>query len=290
MGVTRTAGSRSRNRYRAAVWAALIVALAACTSDPTPTDAPAADLPSPTPFQRTFGPVFPAVPPTGPRSRIEGVLPSRDRRSILVAFTGGKAYDPRDPCSGDYEAWAGGTAATLELQVSGVIHPEQVKLGPNTGCTMEGYSYRFSVLLPGPFLGAEVRDRESGPLWVPPPERVAELVPVPAGWQQGYLSAYPESRELCRMYMPRADGGVAPVERNLTLCQVFGAAADRPVEVPVGRATIRGQDVPVGRAGDIGYLVSWRLGADGMSLISYDAGLTLEAFIAMANAVAIPGP
>ncbi len=103
------------------------------------------------------------------------------------------------------------------------------------------------------------------------------------------LSASAESRELCRTYTPPDSGGDAPAERNLSLCQVFGHAADRPVEVPVGRVVIQGQDVQVGRNGDIGYLASWRMGADGMSLISYDAELTLDAFVAIANGVALPG-
>lgn len=266
--------------------AAAVLLLAAGCAGPTPS------IPSQPPtslYQRTFGPAFPAGPPVEPPVRLEGAFLARDLNTVWVTFVGAGAYDARNACSEDYQAWAGLEAGALVVQVSSLEHADRATAQPGSSCTAEGYSYVFEIRLPAPFLGGEVRDRASGRLWIPPPRGIAELHAVPADWRLTMFTTTATPNELGRTYEPPdVDGGRD--DRYLYLGQVFGGLPGHEVDAPVARITIHGSDVPVARNGDIGYLVNWQLGPDGMSLISYDANMTLDQFAAIANAVAVPAP
>ena len=141
--------------------------------------------------------------------------------------------------------------------------------------------------MPTPFAGSTVRDVASGPLWIAPPDRVVELAPVPSGWRLTSIVTSAGTREIDREYRPGPDAP-GDEDRYLYLGQVLGGPSSHAVDVAVATRSIRGQEVSIGRNGDVGYLANWRLGADTLTLITYDATLTVGAFVAMANAVAVP--
>ena len=281
-----------------------VVVLAACSAAPmertpaSPGASPSANGASvgpdatAQPNHRAYGPDFPGKPPGGALVQISGAFLSHDRRTLTIDFTGGPPYTRSNPCASDYEGWAGIEGDELVVQVDTILHRDHETLAPNVGCTMEGYGYIFELHLPLPFMGTKVRDRASGPIWVAPPARMAELAHVPAGWTlfQVYSSgaAGSEAHELARGYGPGP--GPGNTGQFLFLAQVFDGPVDREIDSPLTTAVVHGQAVPVGRNGDAGYMVNWVDGTDGLTLSSYDPALTLDAFIAIANGVAIPGP
>lgn len=234
----------------------VVVAIAAVLAGCSPAPEPVATSPdfASTAFRRSFGPDFPPLPPLPPGARIDGAVLSRDRTSVSISFIGGQAYDRANPCSEDYGAWAGAAGDTLELEILAVEHPDQVLLGPNVGCTAEGYSYLFRILFPAPFLGTNVKDRPTGPIWVAPPEQVAEP-PIPPGWMLTAVHSSEGTHQVGRDYGP-GPGAPGDADRYLALYQVFDGPPAHDLDAPVARASIRGQDVPVGRNGDTGFMVT----------------------------------
>ena len=268
---------------------ALVIAavLTGCSPAPEPI-APASDGVA-SAFQRTFGPAFPPQPPGPPGGSIDGVVLARDRRSVDLSFIGGQAYERSNACSEEYGAWAGVAGDTLELEVMRIEHPEQPPLAPNMACTAEGHGYVFRILLPAPFLGTKVRDRPTGPIWIAPPERVAEPGLLPEGWNLTSVTGEPSLHELGRMWQPRPEVPGAR-GRFSGLYQAFGGATSNQVHQPIATRTIHGQDVPIGRNGDDGFAAGWTLGPDHVWFTVIDPAVSLDAFVAMANAVAIPAP
>jgi hypothetical protein len=175
---------------------------------------------------------------------------------------------------------------TLEVQVVNIEHPDHAPAVQGVVCTAEGYSYLFTLMLAAPFAGRTVQDRASGPLWMPPSDRVAELPSIPAGWR--LTSVNTSGEVLWRDWRPGPDAPGA-ADRDLALFQAFNGPPLHTIDAPVATASIRGQDVPIGRNGEAGYMVSWMLETDGMSLLTSASELTLDDFVAMANAVAVPG-
>lgn len=263
----------------------LVSSLAACAA-PAPSEAPS-DAP-PAPFQRTFGPVFAPAAPIAGRMRIDGAVLARDRRSIVISFIGGKAYKATDPCSTDYEGWAGIDGDRLAVVVATVAHPEQLRGGEGTACSMEGNSYLFTLGLPEPFRGRTVTDLTSGPLWIPPPDAVAELTIMPPDWQLMAVTSERTIAELGRTYQPRA-GAPGDRGRFLALHQAFRGPASNVVDAPIARGLIHGKDVPIGRNG-VGFAAAWASGSTHFWFTVEDAAVTLDGFIAMANGVEVPAP
>lgn len=243
---------------------------------------------APSPFQRVFGPGFGPIAPAADRVRIDGAVLARDRRSLAVSFVGGKAYKQTDPCSVDYEAWAGLDGGTLEVAVAEVAHPEQVRGGWNVYCTSEGYAYLFTIVLAAPFQGREVTDLASGPLWVPPPEALAEVSTLPPDWILTSMFSEQSTAELSRTYQPRP-GTAGDAGRYIALHQALDGPTSNVVDAPIGEATIHGSVVPIGRNGS-GFAATWRGGGDGFWFTVVDPAVTIDGFVAMANGVQVPGP
>jgi hypothetical protein len=264
----------------------LLCSLAACAT-PVEPSGPASDA-APLPLQRTFGPAFAPAPPIADRVRIFGALLARDRRSITVSFIGGKPYRASDSCSTDYEGWAGVDGDTLAVVVAKVAHPEQVQGGEGAVCSSGGHGYLFTLLLPAAFPGRTVTDLTSGPLWVPPPDAVAELTVGAADWQLTGVTAEPTLAELSRMYQPRP-GVPGDPGRFIALHQAFRGPASNVVDAPVARGVIHGKDVPIGRNG-VGFAAAWASGSNHFWFTVEDAAVTLDDFIAMANGVQVPAP
>jgi hypothetical protein len=272
---------------RRLVWAAtLIVGLGGCSAD-ADVVSPAFE-PSTSPFQRVFGPAFAPIPPVGEAMRLDGALLARDRRSLVVSFIGGKAYTSTDPCSQDYEAWARLDGDTLDVTVAKLDHPKQAGANEGVVCTMEGYSYVFRILLEPPFAGSKVTAGGSGPMWMPPPDAVAE-VPLGPGWQLTALMSEPSINALHRTYQP-VPAPTAGADRFMALHQAFGEPTANVIDEPIGNATIHGSVVPVGRNGEDGFAAAWIVGANHFWFTVSDPSLTLDAFVALANGVEVPRP
>lgn len=263
-----------------------LAGLAGCGAPVDDSDPPSVAPPSP--FQRVFGPAFRPVPPAAGRLTIDGVVLARDRRSIVVSFIGGKAYKQTDPCSVDDEAWAGLDGDTLAVTVAKVAHSEQARGDGNVLCTMEGHGYLFTIALPAAFLGREVIDLASGPLWIPPPETVAELTTLPPDWVLTSVNSEESIAELSRTYQPlsRVPGDPG---RFIALHQAFSGPTSNVVDAPIANGTIHGSLVPIGRNGD-GFAASWVAGSDSFWFTVVDPAVDLDAFVGMANRVQISAP
>jgi hypothetical protein len=248
---------------------------------------------SPKPREQRFEPPYPSARPVGELVRIQGPgLLSSDRRELTVQFIGGFGYRPGDPCSDDYTGWAEIENGVLEVAIVIIHHPDQATLAPDTACLAEGFSYLFHFDLASPFDGPTVRDLASGELWVPPPERVAFPSLLPAGWEaidlRGSNFGDPGAHELYRTFLPPLTLA-APPRPFMTLVQTFGAASDRAEGTVVSKVLVHGNDVDLFRGPEPGELtVIWLLGGDGMTLQAFDQAMTIDQFVAIANAVRAP--
>ena len=74
------------------------------------------------------------------------------------------------------------------------------------------------------------------------------------------------------------------------LVQVFGGPANPSGGEVLATVEIHGQPAEVHAEGEAGMAVTWENGDDGISLIAYDTGPSLEPFVAMANEVSVPLP
>ena len=135
-------------------------AVSACgTSTPAPTAGPAAER---EPLEQTFGPAYPARAPAGNPRRFDRATISSDRGTLTVEFVGGPGYLASDKCSTDYEPWLAVVGDELDVVIVQVAHPEQATIGPNEGCTAEGYGWTFHLRLAAPFMGTKVKDLDIG--------------------------------------------------------------------------------------------------------------------------------
>jgi hypothetical protein len=117
------------------------------------------------PFEQTFGPVYPDQPPVGTAVRIDTATLDEARRTLTITFVGSKGYLASDPCSQDYEPWLAPRGGQLYLKVVSVDRVGDAQLGPNEGCTMEGYGHTYHLRLVGPFAGTRVTDLASGQIF-----------------------------------------------------------------------------------------------------------------------------
>lgn len=211
---------------------------------------------------------------------------------MFVGFIGGPLYSANDPCSEDYVGWAHLAVDRLEVGAWTVPHPERPPIVDQPGqpiiaCPAVGYPYLFELRLPAPFVGSDIRDMHSGALWIAPANRVADLARLPDGYRLTSLTVEPTIHELAREYRAQA-GEVGGDDRYLYLTQVFDGPSNHRIDA-AGTVSIHEIDLPFGTNG-AGFIVSWPLGRDTLTLITDDAEITLERFAAMANAVAIRGP
>lgn len=250
---------------------------------------------SPKPQEQRFEPPYPSSRPAGQLVRIFGPgLLSLDRRELTVQFVGGVGYSAAEPCSDDYTGWTGLEDGVLEVAIVIVQHPDHATLPPGGACTLEGYRYLFHFDLGAPFEGSSIRDLGSGELWIPPPERVAAPQLLPVGWEPvdfgGSNFVDPAPHEIYRMFMPPLALVAAP-RPFLTLIQTFGAASDRAEGTAVAKVRIHGAQVDLLRGPEPGEMTAiWMQDGDGLALQALDPDLTVDQFVAIANAVDVPAP
>ncbi len=264
----------------------LAVVAAACSTAP----GAASPGPSPQPYERTFGPDYPAEPPAGQRTRVDDATISVDGRTLTLAFIGGGAYTPEDFCSTDYAPWVAPDGPDLEVAVVLVSHPDQATVPPNSACGTAGHGYTFHLLLPAPFAGSTVHDRSGGTLWVRPPSGLVEPQALPSGWQLHWSNDEPAAEPplWVRVYAPAA----SPVARSnagpgqLDLYQAFGAATQigggperRVVQIGGSPGVLLREPA----SGEL--LLQWMVGPDGVALVGNEADMTLDQLLAIAIAM-----
>jgi hypothetical protein len=249
---------------------------------------------TPVPRQESFGPHFAAEVPEGPFQSINaGAFLSADRRVLTIGFIGGRPYTPEDWCAEDYTAWASIRGNALLLAVTTVDHPEQVPMPPNGACTMEGYDYVLTILLPAPFIGDTVRDLGSGELWIPPPDRVPDTSTLPLGLILGGMRVAPPAEtdpdppELIREFFirPPVAGGPNP---QFYLVQLFGGEPPARRGEVLATLDVHGQAANIYDDGGIGMVVSWNENGDGFTLAAWETDLTAEGLAAIASAISVP--
>jgi hypothetical protein len=287
---------------RSAPWllAFLATILAACStavvnSSPASNNGPSIDPSygpdaSAKPYVQSFVPPYASSHP-GPGTKIDAAMLSPDRRELTITFTGDRSDTRSDWCGRDYGAWAGLDGDALVVAITSIPHLDQATPPPNSGCTLIGYGYRFTIALPAPFEGSNVHDIGSGPLWVPDPARLAVAGLLPAGWERwnfgGSAFADPGPHAFWQMY-----GSTEPGHGDafMSLSQTFGAPDHHGDSfVPMSTVTVHGQRVTLfGIPGTRTHLVSWTVNGDGLTLTAYDAKMTTDQFVAIANAVDVP--
>jgi hypothetical protein len=112
------------------------------------------------------GAVSPPPTPPGNATPIEHVTVADDGRAIQLDFTGGKDFDPEDPCSVEYTAWVQVTDGVLWAGVYAQPHPRP--LMPHQGCDAIGYQRHLTVELSQPYEGQEIRDMSTTQLLLAP--------------------------------------------------------------------------------------------------------------------------
>jgi hypothetical protein len=219
--------------------------------------------------------------------RIDTVTLADDRHAVRVEFTGGKEFDPGDPCSVAYEGRVRVDGEELQIAVVAQAHP--MPLAEGTGCDAIGYPRDLVIALEEPFAGTRIHDLAGYIILLEPPDELAELTALPAGWQlcdEGSLSESPTGR-WSRTYAPAENGGCG--KSRLELIQAF----DGPAGVSGGElqpsVSINGTDAtfylwePTGEM-----ILVWSLGAHGVALVGNLADFSREEFIALAESVALP--
>lgn len=138
---------------------------------------------TPEPLEQAFGPSYPPQPAAGRQTSLDNASLSDDKKTLTIGFTGGKGYAPSDACSSDYEPWLAVDGDTLNVTVVEVARQDQARLGPNFGCTLEGYDHTYHLALAAPFTGTTVKDPAGGTFFVTPPAWLAVAPIVRTGWK-----------------------------------------------------------------------------------------------------------
>jgi len=271
---------------RVTALAALVLAVAACGS-PSPTVPPGAIGSA---GDGTSDPATSIDPPPGAPVRIDTAAISGDGSTLTVGFTGGKDYDPTDPCTNHYFGWARETEGALRVKV--VDDTPRPASGPTqVACDAMGYGRTIAIHLDRPFPGFRVEDLAGYVHFVRPPDGLA-TIDVPDGWT---LVAQGDTEESTsgRWQRTWTRGGPpdpATSRGQIALYQSFDSPAD-----PTGgggdlsRVQVNGTPAalyPNPADGQLGLV--WTVGGDGMGLIVNEADFSQDAAIRLAETVRAP--
>jgi len=220
---------------------------------------------------------------------VETVTFSADGRQVNVDFIGGRPFEPNDPCSVAYR----GTARIVgdQLEIGVYPEPNPATLPPAVACTAEGHPRHLTLSLDQPFTGNLVHDLAGQMLFLGPPDGLAQITGLPAGWELrrqdsigGSLTPRWE-----RIWSPQADPWPANHSSMVTLIQAFGGAVNATGGLPGTPMKVNGQPATLflwEPSGDM--TVEWSLGEDGVALDGYLADFSPEQFIALAESVSLP--
>ena len=271
--------SRSTAGRTLALVAALGGIVASCMSSPSPPVGPSATSGSP-----ANGP----DPPPGRAIGIDEAALSPDGTALTVRFTGGKDYDPSDPCSARYLGWAHETDGVLEVKVVDDTPPFAA---PAPSCPAIGYSRSVTIELDTPFTGERVRDLAGGILFVRRPGELAELSKVPAGWtllSEGSVAESPTGRWRQTW---TAGGGPDPgsSKGKIELYQAFDGPAGVGGGGEVRHVEVNGAPATLYRyPPDPELVLVWILGKDGMGLVVNETDFPVDQAIELAESVKLP--
>lgn len=111
------------------------------------------------------------------RVSIEGATISADHRVLQLETVAWAPYAESDPCSAGYAAWA-------ELRDDRLVAAIHETIPPRTDqCDLLGYRHEFEIELAAPYDDAELLDLAGGTLLVRPPDSLAVVEGIPAGWE-----------------------------------------------------------------------------------------------------------
>jgi hypothetical protein len=282
------------------IFAVVAVLVAGCVAEGPRTPDPAAEAQR-EPFEQTFGPEYPARPPAGEPVRIDTAELSADQRILTITFVGGKAYLASDPCSEDYEPWVALVDDELDVTVINVERPDQATLGPNIGCTLEGYGHTYHLTLSAAFTGTTVRDQTGGILFVTTPPGAMIASDVPTGWSvQRSFEQEPGPPPIWVEVYAATPVGDQPFEGpgRLVLYEAFGASGEwRDTRAEKSRerggvrvaVTMNGASATVwsdAASGEL--LLAWTLGGHSVGLVGNSSDMTPEQLVTYAESVSAP--
>ena len=227
------------------------------------------------------------VPPPGEAVRFEEATLSEDQGSLTLAFTGGKEYDPADPCSHHYFGWAHESDGTLE---SKIVDDTPRAPGAPVACNDMGYGRTVTIDLAARFLGVKVRDLAGYIHFVGPPEGLAKLR-VPPRWTLAAESDVGESptgrwQRTWTMGEPPALG---TSKGKIDLYQAFDGPANVTGGEEVRSVQVNGTAATLYRFAPDGELVLvWKLGDDGLALVVNETDFSADEAILLAESATVP--
>lgn len=235
--------------------------------------------------------------PDDRRVEIGQVRLSPDKRAVTLDFTGGKPFDPNDPCSTDYVAVGEVRddileVAAIETVSSGEMLPEQ----PADGifCTAEGHARTVVLQLPEPFLGSTVHDLAGYVRFLAAPNGLVELTGLPQAWKlraENDVGGSPTGRWQ-RRYAPTEDVPSEGTLGVLDFYQAFGgpvsvSGGDEVRSVAIGEAG--GAIGTLYRQGESGELVlTWDVEGTSLALVADERDFPAAALIALAASARLP--
>lgn len=230
------------------------------------------------------------IGPEGPRvTSLDSWTFSSDRRSITVGFTGGREFDPDDPCSIAYR----GTAAIDgdELAIGIYAKPFPGDVPKDLMCTMEGHSRSLMLDVGAPFHGTRIRDLAGQVFFLEAPPGLVQIIGLPEGWVLQSARSLPESPtgRWARVYAPRGHVGLTGSSvGQVELIQAFGVPANVSGGDLHPDAMVNGETATLyfwAPAGE--FVLVWKVGADGVALVGNLADFSREEFIALAESVSM---
>jgi hypothetical protein len=270
---------------RVTALAALVLAVAACGST-SPTVPPSAIGSA---GDGTSDPATSIDPPPGDAVRIDSVAISGDGATLTVKFTGGKDYDPSDPCTNHYFGWARETEGALRVKV--VDDTPRAASGPTeAACDAIGYGRTIAIDLDQPFHGSRVEDLAGYVHFVRPPDGLA-TIDVPNGWTLVAQRDVEES-QTGRWQRTWTKGGAADPGSSKGKIDVY-QAFDGPANVTGGDEVrgvqVNGTPATLYRNAPDGELVLvWMVGGDGLGLVVNEADFPADEAIRLAETIRAP--
>lgn len=298
-------------RLRHATGLLLTLVLAACATPeaspapavvaPDPTPAVEVTAPAgPTPVAEVTAPVDPAAPtatqlPPGDQPpadrlvRIDTAALSEDGLVLTLRFTGGRPFQPGDPCTNAYAGWA--------AQAEGVLRAAVVDVTPSVpgpvGCDAMGHGRSVVVELGEPYTGARLEDLAGGVHFLRAPDGLVEIRGLEAGWDllwEGDASGGGAGRWQ-RTWSPRQELPSQSGPGRIDLYQAF----DGPVDVTGGDGVgepvkVNGTPATLYRWPPSGELVLvWSVDGTELALVANQGDFSEPDVILLAESVALPG-
>lgn len=227
-----------------------------------------------------------AVPHDPNPLRVGSATVADDGRSVEVTFTGGKEFDPDDPCSVAYEASAEVNGDALMIGIVALPHPGRFPEG--WGCDAMGYGRTVVIPLDEPFEGTTVRDLTGQVLFLGPPAGLAEITGLPEGWELRREGNTGDGTTplWSRVFSPAEDPWPANGDSLVELIQALGGPLGGDPDHDPQSVEVNGASASYSLHRPTGNMqLVWSLGPDELSLVGYRRDFTKEEFIELAESI-----